>query len=408
MKFLFAWRYFKSKKRTNAVNIISWISITAIGVGAAALIIVLSVFNGFEDLVKGLYGDFYADAKITASQGKTLTLSQQQLAALQKVQGIHSVSMIAEEKALLKNGDNQTTVFVKGVDEHFAEVNNINKHIIRGSFNTGNTQNPQIIIGAGIESATAIYIEKSTEKATLYLPNKKSTSFSNINDAFNSYNVLATGTFMVQQEFDNKYIFTNIGFMKFMLDMQPDEYTAAELKFSATSENETNTIVEAVSKMLGSNYSIQTRYQQNQSLYTVMKMEKWFIYAILSLILVVSAFNMIGALTMLVLEKQKDISVLKAIGASNNTIQNIFLSVGLLLATIGGLGGIAIATLICWLQQQFKIIELGGGSFVVDYYPVKMYWLDFVMVLSTIFIVAISASYLPSRKASKAQFSLKS
>jgi lipoprotein-releasing system permease protein len=408
LKFLFAWRYFKSKKRTNAVNIISWISITAIGVGAAALIIVLSVFNGFEDLVKGLYGDFYADAKITASQGKTLTLSQQQLAALQKVQGIHSVSMIAEEKALLKNGDNQTTVFVKGVDEHFAEVNNINKHIIRGSFNTGNTQNPQIIIGAGIESATAIYIEKSTEKATLYLPNKKSTSFSNINDAFNSYNVLATGTFMVQQEFDNKYIFTNIGFMKFMLDMQPDEYTAAELKFSATSENETNTIVEAVSKMLGSNYSIQTRYQQNQSLYTVMKMEKWFIYAILSLILVVSAFNMIGALTMLVLEKQKDISVLKAIGASNNTIQNIFLSVGLLLATIGGLGGIAIATLICWLQQQFKIIELGGGSFVVDYYPVKMYWLDFVMVLSTIFIVAISASYLPSRKASKAQFSLKS
>ncbi len=408
MKFLFAWRYFKSKKRTNAVNIISWISITAIGVGAAALIIVLSVFNGFEDLVKGLYGDFYADAKITASQGKTLTLSQQQLAALQKVQGIHSVSMIAEEKALLKNGDNQTTVFVKGVDEHFAEVNNINKHIIRGSFNTGNTQNPQIIIGAGIESATAIYIEKSTEKATLYLPNKKSTSFSNINDAFNSYNVLATGTFMVQQEFDNKYIFTNIGFMKFMLDMQPDEYTAAELKFSATSVNETNTIVEAVSKMLGSNYTIQTRYQQNQSLYTVMKMEKWFIYAILSLILVVSAFNMIGALTMLVLEKQKDIAVLKAIGASNNIIQNIFLSGGLLLATVGGLGGIAIATLICWLQQQFKIIELGGGSFVVDYYPVKMYWLDFVMVLSTIFIVAISASYLPSRKASKAQFSLKS
>jgi lipoprotein-releasing system permease protein len=408
LKFLFAWRYFKSKKRTNAVNIISWISITAIGVGAAALIIVLSVFNGFEDLVKGLYGDFYADAKITASQGKTLTLSQQQLAALQKVQGIHSVSMIAEEKALLKNGDNQTTVFVKGVDEHFAEVNNINKHIIRGSFNTGNTQNPQIIIGAGIESATAIYIEKSTEKATLYLPNKKSTSFSNINDAFNSYNVLATGTFMVQQEFDNKYIFTNIGFMKFMLDMQPDEYTAAELKFSATSVNETNTIVEAVSKMLGSNYTIQTRYQQNQSLYTVMKMEKWFIYAILSLILVVSAFNMIGALTMLVLEKQKDIAVLKAIGASNNIIQNIFLSGGLLLATVGGLGGIAIATLICWLQQQFKIIELGGGSFVVDYYPVKMYWLDFVMVLSTIFIVAISASYLPSRKASKAQFSLKS
>lgn len=408
MKFLFAWRYFKSKKRTNAVNIISWISITAIGVGAAALIIVLSVFNGFEDLVKGLYGDFYADVKITASQGKVVTLTGEQIAILQKTKGIHSVSLVAEEKALLKNGDNQTTVFVKGVDAHFTEVNNINKHIIRGSFNTGNTENPQIVIGAGIESATAIYIEKPIEKATLYLPNKKSTSFSNLNDAFNSYNVLATGTFMVQQEFDNKYIFTNIGFMKFMLDMQPDEYSAAEIKLSATSENETNTIVETISKILGSNYTIQTRYQQNQSLYTVMKMEKWIIYAILSLILIVAAFNMIGALTMLVLEKQKDIAVLKAIGANNTSIQNIFLSVGLLLATVGGASGILIATFICWSQQKFKILELGGGSFVVDYYPVKMDWLDFVMVISTIFIVAIAASFLPARKASRATFSLKS
>ena len=298
--------------------------------------------------------------------------------------------------------------YIKGVDAHFTEVNNINKHIIRGSFNTGNTENPQIVIGAGIESATAIYIEKPIEKATLYLPNKKSTSFSNLNDAFNSYNVLATGTFMVQQEFDNKYIFTNIGFMKFMLDMQPDEYSAAEIKLSATSENETNTIVETISKILGSNYTIQTRYQQNQSLYTVMKMEKWIIYAILSLILIVAAFNMIGALTMLVLEKQKDIAVLKAIGANNTSIQNIFLSVGLLLATVGGASGILIATVICWSQQKFKILELGGGSFVVDYYPVKMDWLDFVMVISTIFIVAIAASFLPARKASRATFSLKS
>jgi lipoprotein-releasing system permease protein len=408
LKFLFAWRYFKSKKRTNAVNIISWISITAIGVGAAALILVLSVFNGFEDLVKGLYGDFYADAKITASQGKVVNLTREQITALQKTKGIHSVSLIAEEKALLKNGDNQTTVFVKGVDEHFTEVTNIDKHIIRGLFNTGDTENPQIVIGAGIESATAIYIEKSTEKATLYLPNKKSTNFSNLNNAFNSYNVLATGTFMIQQEFDNKYIFTNIGFMKFMLDLQPDEYTAAELKLSATSEKETKTIVETISKMLGSNYTIQTRYQQNQSLYTVMKMEKWFIYAILSLILIVAAFNMIGALTMLVLEKQKDIAVLKAIGANNTSIQNIFLSVGLLLATVGGASGILIATIICCSQQKFKILELGTGSFVVDYYPVKMYWLDFVIVISTIFIVAIAASFLPARKASRAIFSLKS
>jgi len=407
LNFLFAWRYFKSKKSTNAINIIAWISVVAITVGTAALIVVLSVFNGFEDLVKGLYSDFYADVKIAPAKGKVLTIDSAQLVQIKTINGVLQYSLVAEEKALLKNGDNQTTVIAKGVDERFNTVNNVTKHIIRGSFNTGTVNHPQIIMGAGIENATAIYVEQAVEAATIYLPNKKATSLNNLNDAFNSYNVTASGTFLIQQEFDNKYLFTNLPFMKFMLDMDKNQYSYVELKLQTNTDKAAKNIAEQLQKMLGSQYVVLTRYEQNQSLYNIMKMEKWIIYGILSLILVVAAFNMIGALTMLVLEKQKDISILQAMGASNSKIQQIFLSSGFILAGVGVVAGMIIALLICWLQIQFHLLKLGTGSFVVDYYPVKPQLNDFLLVIGTIFIVALVAAYLPARKAGKQIFSLK-
>ncbi|MBP9739084.1 MAG: FtsX-like permease family protein [Chitinophagaceae bacterium] len=408
MNFLFAWRYFKSKKSTNAINIIAWISVVAITVGTAALIVVLSVFNGFEDLVKGLYGDFYADAKIAPAKGKLLTIDSTQLAKIKNVNGVIQYSLVAEEKALLKNAENQTTVIAKGVDEYFNSVNKVSQHIIRGNFETGTLNAPQIVMGAGIENATAIYIEQNLEAATLYLPNKKATSLNNLNDAFNSYNVTASGTFLIQQEFDNKYIFTNLPFMKFMLDMAPNQYSYIELKLQAKNDAAAEKITTQLQQMLGNNYVVLTRYQQNKSLYSIMRMEKWIIYGILSLILVVAAFNMIGALTMLVLEKQKDIAILQAMGASNQKIQHIFLSSGLILAAVGSFCGLAIASLICWLQVKFHLLKLGAGSFVVDYYPVKLQVNDFVLVITTIFIIAFIAAYFPARKAGKQAFSLKS
>lgn len=408
MNLLFAWRYFKSKKSTNAINVISWISVIAIAVGTAALIVVLSVFNGFEDLVKGLYSDFYADAKILPAKGKILDFTPEQIEKLKQTTGVVNYSLIAEEKALLKNGGNQTTVIAKGVDERFTNVSNINKHIIRGNYNTGTVNEPLIIMGAGIENATAIFIEQNLEAATLYLPNKKATNFNNLNDAFNSFNVNASGTFLIQQEFDNKYIFTNMAFMKFMLDMGENQYSYIELKLNATNDKNASKITEQLQKKLGNNYIIKTRYQQNESLYMIMKMEKWIIYAILSLILVVAAFNMIGALTMLVLEKQKDIAILKAMGANNKKIQNIFVLNGFILAGVGGIIGVFAATIICWLQTKYHLLKLGTGSFVVDYYPVKMQLPDFVLVISTIFIIAIIAAYLPAKKAGKQLYSLKS
>jgi len=404
LNFLFAWRYFKSKKSTNAINIIAWISVVAIAVGTAALIIVLSVFNGFEGLVRGLYTDFYADIRIAPAIGKVLQLTQSQIDQIKKTKGVAQISLVAEEKAVLVNGDNQAIVFIKGVDDNFTFTNNITPHIVNGKFDIGTADKPRIVIGAGIENATGIDVEKSVYPVTLYLPNRKATNFNSL-EAMNSYNAYPSGTFLVQQDFDNKYIFSNLSFLKYMLDLKADEYSSVELKVNT---NDPNKVKDDLQRLLGEKFLVQTRYEQNQSLFTVMQVEKWVIYVILSLILIVAAFNMIGALTMLVLEKQKDIAVLKAMGADNNLIQKIFLSEGLVLAGIGGTAGIILAAAICYIQVKFKLIKLGGGTFIIDYYPVKMVATDFLLVVATVLIIALLAAWIPSRKASLQQFSLKS
>lgn len=379
----------------------------AIFVGTTALILVLSVFNGFEDLVKSLYKDFYADIKITPASGKLITIDSQIVKNLTTNNNIAYYNYVIEEKALLKNDANQTTVLVKGVSPNYNNICPINNHIVRGSFSIGNTQNPEIVVGAGIENATGIYLEQAITKPTLYLPNKQATNTTDLNNAFNSFNVLPTGTFVIQQEFDNRYIFTNVGFMQYMLNLQPNQYSYVEVKLKAANEAQIETVAKKLQQQLGNNFTVLTRYQQNQSLYTIMQMEKWVIYGILSLILVVAAFNMIGALTMLVLEKQKDIVILKAMGSPTTTIRNIFLSNGVLLAGIGCLAGMLLAAAICYLQIKYQLLKLGSNSFVVDYYPVKMKVSDFFLVAATVLVISTIAAWLPSVKAARQTISLK-
>jgi lipoprotein-releasing system permease protein len=402
MNFLFAWRYFRSNKSTNAINVIAWISVAAIAVGSAALIIVLSVFNGFEDLVKGLYADFYADMRIIPARGKTFHISGEQIQQVKNTKGVAVISFVAEEKAMLNN-ESIVPATVKGVDENYTSINKINTHIPRGRFELGTASEPKLVVGAGIENGTGIDVERQTEPATIFLPNKNAARLTS-EDGLNSFSVMPAGTFMVQQDFDNKYVFSNLGFVKYMLNMSPDEFSAIEMKLSG----DVDAVKKQLQKILGKDFIVESRYEQNRSLYAVMQVEKWVIYGILSLILMVAAFNMIGALTMIVLEKQKDIAVLKAMGADDRMVQNIFLSEGILLASIGGGAGIILASIICWVQLQFKIIKLGGNTFIIDYYPVKMVATDYVLVLATVGLIAILASWIPSKKASGQFFSLKS
>lgn len=405
MNFLFAWRYFKAKKSTNAINIIAWISIVAIMVGAAALILVLSVFNGFEDLVKSLYSSFYPDILITPVTGKQLTLTQQQLQKIRSIRAVRALSLTVEEKALLQNGDYQSIVYLKGVDGAYKNVTDVAAHLVKGSFEVGTADRPLLVLGAGIENAVGIQSDRNLTPLLVYLPKKGSVDISDPLQSISADTINTSGAFIIQQDFDNKYAITNLAFMKTMLGMPEENYSAAEIKIDPQFTPEE--VQQKIQNILGRTYAVQTRYEQNRSLYAVMRAEKWVIYVILSLILVVAAFNMIGSLTMLVLEKKEDISVLHSLGANRNLIQKIFISEGFLLALIGGGAGILTALALALVQIKYKLIPLAGGSFLIDYFPVKLNPWDFVLVIGTIVIIALVASYIPARKAARQQFLLR-
>jgi lipoprotein-releasing system permease protein len=406
LHFLFAWRYFKAKKSTNAINIIAWISIMAIVIGTTALILVLSVFNGFEDLVKSLYSSFYTDLKVLPASGKIVTITPEQLQRLKGISGIKNFSLVAEEKALVQNGEYQSVVYLKGVDDNYRYVSGVADHIVKGQYDLGTEELPKLIPGTGVESALGIQADRNIFTLKIYLPRKGSTEQLDPMENISNDTIRTSSAFSIQQDFDNKYGITNIDFVKKALKLGVNDYSGLEIKINDLSE--TDDIKEQVEKIFSKGYVVQTRYQQNQSLYSVMNMERWIIYGVLSLILVVAAFNMIGALTMLVLEKQKDISVLHALGGNRNFIQKIFLSEGMLLASIGGGLGMLLALLIAVMQVNFHLIPLQGGSFLIDYFPVKLRLMDFLLVGSTVFVIAFIASWLPSRKAVTQEFSLRS
>jgi lipoprotein-releasing system permease protein len=405
LNFLFAWRYFKAKKSTNAINVIAWISILAIIIGTAALVLVLSVFNGFEGLVKSLYSSFYTDLKVSPANGKVVTITPEQLAKLKNLDGIKNYSLVLEEKALVQNGDYQTVIYLKGVDANYRYTSGVAAHLINGEDTLGNAGAPRLILGAGVEGALGIYADNNIFPLNIYLPRKSNSTAIDLTEDISSDTIRSSAAFLIQQDFDNKYGITNIDFLRRSLKLDSNEYSGVEIVLQDPSDIAGRK--KAVQKIFGNGYLVQNKYEQNRSLYSIMNVERWVIYAILCLILVVAAFNMIGALTMLVLEKKKDIGVLHAMGASRNFIQRIFLSEGLLLALIGGGTGMLLAALMAWLQITFHLIPLEGGSFLISYYPVKMKITDFLLVGGTVFVIALVASWLPAVKAAGQEFSLR-
>ena len=405
MYFTFAWRYFRAKKSTNAINVIAWVSVSAITVGTAALIIILSAFNGFESLVKSLYSSFYTDIRVEPVSGKTITLTQTQIKDLRKIPGLKEVTLVAEDKALLQNGELQTVVYVKGVDGRYGEVAGVSRKMIRGNFDLGDAESPRLVLGVGIENAIGVMSDRALTPLTLYMPKKGVTDLSNPLDALGVGQVQPSGSFAIQQDFDNKYVLTNLEFARQYLNYGPDEYSAVEIAVVAA--DQVDMVKPAVQKLLGNRMKVLDRYEQNKTLYSTIRLEKWAIYGIFTLILLVAAFNMVGALTMLVLEKQKDIQVLQAMGADRQMIRKIFLTEGLVLAGIGASVGMLVAVILYFLQINYKLVPLQGESFLIDYYPVRLVWADFLLVACTVMTIGLLASWFPAYRASRQPFELR-
>jgi lipoprotein-releasing system permease protein len=419
LHFLFAWRYFKAKKSTNAINIIAWTSILAIIVGSASLVLVLSVFNGFEDLVKSLYSSFYTDLKVSPASGKSMTVTPAQLQKVKAIAGIRNYALVVEEKAVLQTKsigadgadatlEMQQLVHLKGVDDNYRYTTGVADHLYKGEYDTGDDENPMLIIGAGLESALKVSADNPLDPLIVYIPRRTGSERLGENpmDEYSIDTMHLSSSFAIQQDFDNKYGITNIAFLKQALQWGPDEYSGLEIALKDPEAAED--IQKELQRTFGAAYLVETRYQQNRTLYSVMNMERWAIYGVACVILIVAAFTMIGALTMLVLEKRKDISVLHALGASNGFIQRVFLSEGLLLAFIGAGIGMLFGLLLALAQIKFQLVPLSGGSFLISYFPIKLRVMDFILVGATVLVIAFIASWLPSRKAARQEFSLRS
>ncbi len=389
-------RYLFSKKSHNLINVISMITMVGLGIGTAALIVVLSVFNGFEEVIKSNYNTFNPDFLIKSSSGKTISFDAFPREKLLELEGVKDLVKVVEEDVLFKYRDKQFIAKIKGVSENYTKVSPLDTMMVDGYFVLQEGTSNFAIVGAGVAYYLDINPRAITRFLSVYVPKRGNASSFNFQTAFNNESIHPSGVFSVQSEFDEKYVLVPLRFAKKLLDYE-DEITALEI-FA-----ETNSDIRAVEKdlrqLLGDAYIIKNRFQQNEALFKVMRSEKTAIFLILVFILILSSFNMIGSISILIVEKLKDIAVLKSMGADRVLVRRIFFIEGFLISFIGSLGGLFFGFMVLWLQQEFGLLQLGGGEggFIIDAYPVAMRAIDFVYVFVTVLLIGSLASIYPVR-----------
>ncbi|HRO42549.1 MAG TPA: FtsX-like permease family protein [Flavipsychrobacter sp.] len=397
--FQLAWRYLRGKRGANIVPILSRISMVAIGVGSCAMIVLFSIFNGFEHLIKDLYKAFYPELKITVAKGKFFALESEKFEGLQKISGITAITKVIEDNVLLNAHDEQQVATLKGIERNYQKVNHLKPYIYKGADSVLESPIPTAIIGLQTANHLGIEINNVFSRLSIYYPNAAENLALNPQSAFQNLQLQPEGIFRIQDEFDSKYILAPIKQVQ-ELFLQPGKYSSIEIAVTNGTNHEK--VKQQLQQLLGKNYVVATRYEQNKTLYMVMKTEKWAVYGILVLVLLIASFNMVGALTLLVLEKQKDIAILKAMGAQNKTIRGVFISEGVLWAAMGGGIGVIFGALFCLGQEKFHWIKL-QGAFIIESYPVAMQWSDFVLVGITVVIVGLLASWYPAMRATQAK-----
>jgi lipoprotein-releasing system permease protein len=390
LPFFIAKRYLVSKKSHNAINIISGISVAGVCIGTMALVIVLSAFNGLSELVESLYNTFDADVEITAKQGKTFVLTSGQTLALKNIDGVAYFVEVVEGNALLKLEDKQCVATIKGVSDGFRRMNGFDSLIHEGTFNI---QKSNIVFGRGISYRLQSGPGDGFMPVSVYAPKRGNISTFDEEGGLNELKVYPAGIFTINDEFDDKYVLMNIENARRLFDYK-NEVTAVELGLAPNAN--AGEVLRQIKKMLGSGFEVRDRQQQNALLYKTLKSEKLWTFIILVFILLIATFNVIGSLTMLIIEKQKDIGILYNIGADIGLIRNIFLVEGILITLIGAILGLLLGILICWIQMQFSVIKFTEG-YVVDAYPIKFELTDFAAILGVVLFIGFLAAWYPVR-----------
>ncbi len=394
LQYFIAKRYLFSKKSHNLINVISSISVIGLSVGTLALIVVLSVFNGFEDVIKSLYTTFNADLEITPVSGKTFHYETFPTNEIELIAGVVSVIQVVEEDALFKYRDNQHIARIKGVSDGFIEDSRMDTMTVNGTFILQEGKKDFAVVGAGVAWYLDIYPQNIATLLSIYVPRRGNASLFSFENAFNNKALHPTGVFSVQQEFDEKYVFVPLRFARTIMNYT-DEVTSIEIRLNPNSN--TDEIQEEIKKILGNSYLVKNRYEQNESLFKLLSSEKTAIFFILLFILILSSFNMIGSISILILEKSKDIGILSSMGANLKLIKSIFITEGLLISFVGSLIGLFLGFIILYLQQNYGLLQLGNedGDFVISAYPVLIVGLDFLYVFLTVISIGFLATFYP-------------
>jgi lipoprotein-releasing system permease protein len=394
LSFYIAKRYLFAKKSRNAINVISAVSVAGVAVGTMALIIILSVFNGLEKMVSAIFNTFDPNIKITAARGKTFEVDSSMLKLLANVDGVACYSLTIEENALLKYGERQYIATIKGVDENYAKVSGIDSAMWEGEFVLRTDKGiPRAIPGLGVASNLGLRIN-FINPLNIYVPRRSGSSSANPENAFNKKYVSPSGIYEVEKDYDSKYVYVPIEFARDLIE-NPNGVSSIEVRF--TEKTDPASVQKKISSIYGKGYLVKNRYEQQEIFYKVMKSERVAIFFILTLILVIASFNVIGSLTMLIIEKQRDIGILRSLGADNNLIRKIFIFEGWLISIIGASAGIVLGFVVCWLQQTFGIIRLNSDSLMMDAYPIVMKLKDFIVVPVTVLLIGYWAAWYPVR-----------
>lgn len=393
-------RYVFSKKKHNIINVISLVSMLGIMVSSAALVVVLSVFNGMEEMIGGWFNSFNPDFKITLVEGKSFPVDSFPMEDLKRLPEVAAVDEVVSDMVLTTYNNRQELLTIKGVGDDYVSRNRLDEILIDGKFALWQGEQPCVVVGAVAAGKLQVNL-LNYELMKTYYPKRMKKNLAQAADAFNTRYLYPTGVFMTNTNYDEDVVFCPIAFAR---DLMHYEGEATSIEVQLRSPDHYAKCQKEVEKIVSSRFKVQNKYQQEASLFKTMQSEKLIIYIILAFILLVAAFNIIGSLGMLMLEKKEDMAVLRHLGAGESLIQRVFLYEGVVVSLVGGMLGILLGVVISGLQQIFHIVKLGDGStgYVIPYYPVHIRVTDLAIVLLTILIVSLLTSFLPARKLKQA------
>lgn len=388
-------RYLFGKKTTNAINIITGISVLGIAIGTSALVLILSVFNGFESLIKDYVDDFNPDLKVSLIEGKRFPCTDSIYQSISNINGVEIVSRTVEEVALFEYNEIQEAGVIKGVDDAFSQVTAIDSTIKLGKYVIESETDYFAVTGYGLARKLSMNIDDFRTTLSIWLPKRKKTSA--LDKPFITKDILPSGFFSIQNDKDHQYVITSLNLIQGLLKTR-GQISALEIKLDPDAIEAD--VKQDITTILGDSFKIQNRYEQEETYFKVMNIEKYMSLLIGSFTILLIAFNLIGSLWMIVLEKKKDIAILRAMGSTAHNIQSLFMKEGMMITFLGLILGIVLSIIIYFIQVRYGIIAMSGIQ-IVEAYPVELRMWDYVLVVGIVAVIGYLASMLPSKKAAK-------